>query len=100
LRTAEQFLEAGDIFEAVFEGFGALVGVGKLGIALEPGALLLFIEELAQAFDAAAIGRAPFPQTSISSSDTAEARLWMKLKRCSGFLPISWSTRSRTGWRS
>lgn len=100
LRAPKQLLQPRGIFETLFERFRALAGIDKMRIAFEPRALLLGIEELAEAFGAVSIGRAGLPQTSISSSDRAEARLWMNWKRCSGFLPISRSTRSRTGWRS
>lgn len=47
LRAAQQLLEAGDIFETLFEGFGAFGGVHEVRLALQPNALLLGIEELA-----------------------------------------------------
>ena len=52
LRARKQLLEPGGIFEALFERdqFWALVGVGRRGLAFQPRALLLGIEELAQTF--------------------------------------------------
>jgi hypothetical protein len=59
LRPAEQLLEAGGIFEALFEGLLSglrrLVGVRQGRFAFEPGALLLGSQEVAQAFDALAL---------------------------------------------
>ena len=54
LRAAEEFLEAGGVFEAVLEEFGAR-GVGEDGSAVDPGDLLLEVEELSQAFEAASV---------------------------------------------
>jgi hypothetical protein len=58
LRTLEQLLEAGEVLETLFERLGAVGGVGQGGFAVEPSALLLTVEELAQALNAAAIGHA------------------------------------------
>lgn len=58
LWTLEQFLEPRGIFEALFEGLRTLVGIVGGRLPIEPGALLLGIEELAQTFCAASIGRA------------------------------------------
>ncbi len=58
LRPLEQLLEAGGVFEALFEGFGAFGGVGQACLAFQPRALLLGIEELAQAFDGTAVRKA------------------------------------------
>src|SRR4051794_20310363 len=65
LRAAEEFLEAGGVFEPLLQGFRALGGVGQIRLArperrrraFEPRALLLRIEELAQTFGAAAVRR-------------------------------------------
>ena len=52
MRTLEQLLEARRIFEAVFEGFLALLRVGGGGVTIEPRLLLLGVQELAQSFHA------------------------------------------------
>ena len=59
LRPVEQLLEAGGVFEALFEGFRAFGGIGRGRLAVEPGALLLLMQELSKAFCARAIV-APF----------------------------------------
>jgi hypothetical protein len=56
LRPAEQLLEPGDIFEALFEGLRAFLGIRQLCFAVEPRALLLWTEKLAQTFGAAGEG--------------------------------------------
>ena len=50
LRPAKQLLEPRDIFESLFEGFRAFIGVGQVRSAFHPSALLLGDEELAQTF--------------------------------------------------
>jgi hypothetical protein len=59
LRAAEQFLEAGGVFEALFELAGLrAVAVGQGDFTVHPRALLLVVEELAQAFGSGAGGHA------------------------------------------
>ena len=41
LRPAKQLLEPRDVFEPLFQGLRALVGVGQARLAFHPGALLL-----------------------------------------------------------
>jgi hypothetical protein len=53
LRAAEELLEAGGVFEALFEGFGAVRGIQQVGFAFHPCALLLSLKKLAQTFDVA-----------------------------------------------
>ena len=48
LRAAEELLKAGDVFEAIFERFRTLVGVGQVRRAFDPGTLLVRTQELAQ----------------------------------------------------
>lgn len=61
LRPAQQPLEAGGVFEPLFEGFLALVGIAGRGFAFEPGALLLGVEELPEAFRLARARTHPSP---------------------------------------
>src|SRR5689334_18933216 len=61
LRPAQQPLKAGGVFEPVFEGFGALVGIQQDDSAFEPGALLLGVEELPEAFGLARDRAHPSP---------------------------------------
>src|SRR6185295_19075490 len=58
LGASEKLLEPRGIFEPELQGFRALVGVSRVRPACHPVALLPRIEELAQAFDAAAGNRA------------------------------------------
>jgi hypothetical protein len=60
LRTLEQLLEAGEVLETLFERLGAVGGVGQGGFAVEPSALLLRAQKLAQAFHAHTGGREVF----------------------------------------
>jgi hypothetical protein len=56
LLPAQQLLEPRDIFEALFQGFRALIGVVQIRLTLHPIALLLDIEKLAQTLDYALMG--------------------------------------------
>ena len=52
LWAAKEFLEPGNVLEAVLQRVRALFGVGRVSLALQPVALLVGIEELAEALAA------------------------------------------------